>query len=91
MVNLGITTYPPQTPITNHVQNLHGQDYVVTLEGWYWNALEWIDQNTDLTKQKLVQEILDRLAESTLEDGLKNYIWYFMDRYDREMLALKNE
>jgi len=90
MVNLGITTYPPQTPVTGHLRSYHGQNFVVTLEGWYWDALEWMDQNTRMKKQEVLQEVLDRLKESSLEEGLKTYIWCFMDRYDRDMTALKH-
>lgn len=88
-MNIGITTYPPETLITGHVRSLYGQDFVVTMEGWYWNALEWIAQNTRLKKQKLVQEVLDRLVESPLDEGLKHYIWQFMDSYDQAMLEHK--
>lgn len=88
-MDIGITTHPPETLVTGQVRGLYGQDFVVTMEGWFWNALDWIAQNTALKKQKLVQEVLDHLVDSPLEEGLKHYIWQFMHRYDQEMRNLK--
>jgi hypothetical protein len=38
---------PSDETHTRLVTGLDGIDYLVALEGWFWNSLDWIHNNTD--------------------------------------------
>lgn len=38
---------PAEEVHTRIIKGLDGVDYLIAMEGWYWNSLDWMHANTD--------------------------------------------
>lgn len=76
--------------VTDTVRFPNGKTVQVTMEGWFWNNLDWINANTVTKEQTLVHIAEKGRGEYSLSHGLKIAIWQFIETYDRECKARKD-
>jgi predicted DNA-binding ribbon-helix-helix protein len=76
--------------VTDSVRFPSGKSVQVTMEGWYWNNLDWINANTWTTEQTLAHMAENGRENYSFTQALKVAIWQFIDSYDRDVKARRD-
>jgi hypothetical protein len=95
---------PSEEVFTRKVTGPNGIDYLVALPGWYWNSLDWINDNGDWREAdffdvawRLAREVEDTQDiggvggfQGVLERSLQGLIWVKMDKTIKQSQGIAN-
>lgn len=48
----------PLDDLFSRVVNAEGQDYLITMDGWHWNSLDWMNDKTNWVLQDFIEMAL---------------------------------
>lgn len=59
---------PSDDAISRIIKAPDGIDYIVTMDGWYWNSLDWMHENTDWKEADFIN-LAWRVSRQMENDG----------------------
>ena len=69
--------------ITDCVRGSDGVERTVTMMGWHWRNLDWIEKNCELASESFLVDIAERERERMgFDDAMQGVIYRFIKTYD---------
>jgi hypothetical protein len=96
---------PEEEVVTRKVTGPNGVDYLLSMPGWYWNSLAWINDHTDLRATdmymcawRIAREIDDTYDiggpgafQVAFEGSLQRLIWFEMTDVINKANGISND
>ena len=79
--------FDPTEVISSRLPAPNGEIVPVTMFGWYWNALDWIVQKTEIKESDFVGWAIEGAHETRtqFDEALQYVIYRFFQKYNRHM------
>lgn len=77
-------SYGDHDYVTGNVTGTDGREHAITMRGWHWHNLDWINSHTSTTEAMLVDNALIGIYEvqgMTLSTALEASIFFYINSY----------
>jgi hypothetical protein len=77
-------TYGDHDYVTDSVTGSDGREHLVTMRGWHWYNLDWINTHTDTSEKMLVDNAVIGIYEvqgMTLSKALEASVFFYINSY----------